>query len=424
MLGKKVENHLNVGVMVCDIDLVIYEWNNWLEVHTNIKESDIIGKKLHEVLENIDIVIFKKKIKTALVLKSYTFMTPLHNEYIIPIPMDRFSNAELKFMYQIAHVSPLDLEKQKVVISIYDQSEVVIAKKRLHNEMENVKDLNYNLQRDKNIIDKNLMMLKCTLDGYIEDASSAFLNFYEYTLDELIGEEPKVLRHEDMPSILFKEMWETIKSNKTWRGEIKNKSKSGNENWIDTIISPLIDINGNPTHYTAIYHDITDKKRLEELSKKDPLTKLYNRRYFDILCENEMNNKRKNKKMSLALIDIDYFKRINDTYGHKVGDTVLIEFSKILQDSMRESDICARIGGEEFIVILNNTDLVSADIAMTKFKNNIEKHNFETVGHITCSIGVSDKHESDMKDDLYKRADKNLYRAKSGGRNRVIGSSI
>ncbi|MFK2823863.1 diguanylate cyclase [Arcobacter sp. YIC-80] len=161
-------------------------------------------------------------------------------------------------------------------------------------------------------------------------------------------------------------------------------------------------------------------KRLEELSITDKLTSLYNRTKIDDTLQRQLKyTKRYNEDFSLILIDIDFFKKINDTYGHQVGDTILKEFAQILKDNIRQTDTVGRWGGEEFIIICPKTNLEEANIVSQKIKNKIEKTSFSTINNCTASFGISTyKKGLDIKD-IVKNADEALYKAKSNGRNTI-----
>lgn len=166
---------------------------------------------------------------------------------------------------------------------------------------------------------------------------------------------------------------------------------------------------------------------MEEMATRDPLTDLANRRSFRSSLKDEFNRfLRFGDPVSLLLADLDHFKKINDTYGHPRGDTVLKETARIILDAMRAVDLVARFGGEEFAVIMPSTDLDGACIAAERVRAAIEAHHFEGLpeaGVITVSVGVARLSEDveDM-DALIKMADDALYRAKESGRNRVEGA--
>ncbi len=176
--------------------------------------------------------------------------------------------------------------------------------------------------------------------------------------------------------------------------------------------------------YLIILSDITEfqlqKFEYKKIASTDNLTQLSNRFQFNILFEQEIKNTQRNdSSLSLIFIDLDHFKNINDTYGHDIGDLVLKEFATVLQDNVRNSDILARWGGEEFILLLPNTPLDKAIEVAEGIRKKIEDYDFNDNGKLTCSLGISTFHQEDNEKTLVKRADEALYKAKSNGRNRV-----
>ena len=172
-------------------------------------------------------------------------------------------------------------------------------------------------------------------------------------------------------------------------------------------------------------------RQLEELLDKvnymaitDVLTGLYNRRRFhDVLSTEYERAKRYAVPFSLVMLDIDYFKKVNDTYGHSVGDVVLREVATILKNSIREIDTAARYGGEEFVVVLPNTEKENAQIFAERIRQAIERHAFSGVNkNITVSIGIGGMPDAKVEDEdkLIRCADFALYRAKQSGRNRTV----
>ena len=161
------------------------------------------------------------------------------------------------------------------------------------------------------------------------------------------------------------------------------------------------------------------------LSMTDELTGLGNRRNFDATFEREFSrSKRYGAKLSLAIIDIDLFKNVNDKYGHLAGDYVLSEIGFILSQSFRKSDMAFRYGGEEFAVLLPETDSLQALIPLERLRKQIEQNVFEKDNfrmNITVSIGINSKvEECDNQDTFFENTDRALYKAKSEGRNKIV----
>jgi len=162
------------------------------------------------------------------------------------------------------------------------------------------------------------------------------------------------------------------------------------------------------------------ESQLERLATFDKLTNIFNRYKMDLALEEQIEiAKRYNRDLSIIFFDIDHFKLINDDYGHKVGDIVLKELTKLVEKSIRKSDIFGRWGGEEFLIILPETTKEEAILLAEKLRKNIENHKFKKIKILTCSFGVTDYKKDDTFETIITRVDKKLYVAKKSGRNRV-----
>ncbi|MDD2267358.1 sensor domain-containing diguanylate cyclase [Sulfuricurvum sp.] len=205
--------------------------------------------------------------------------------------------------------------------------------------------------------------------------------------------------------------------------DLKIVTRSGEIRWFYIAIS-TVKFQGKWTGLgTAI--DMTERKimekKLEYIAQTDPLTGLYNRLKFDDIIQREISfGKRHGTPLSLIYMDIDYFKRINDTYGHDIGDTVLKEIAQITRDVLRVSDYPFRWGGEEFIIVCPGTDLQEIKILSERLRQKIAENNFAVVDKVTVSIGITQYCDNKSVDDMIKRADQALYIAKEHGRNRVV----
>lgn len=159
------------------------------------------------------------------------------------------------------------------------------------------------------------------------------------------------------------------------------------------------------------------------LSLTDALTGLYNRRHFNAELEREfMRSKRYGGNLCIAIIDIDFFKKINDTYGHLCGDYVLKEVAYLILENFRKTDMVFRYGGEEFVVIMTETSLENSLIPLERLRKTIENNNFIYKGKkitVTISIGV-ETNQTDTTDEFLNNADKALYQAKQNGRNQTV----
>ena len=279
---------------------------------------------------------------------------------------------------------------------------------------------NYQLEKYMEIIDANVIVSSTDCKGIITEVSEAFCKISGYSKEELIGQSHHLIRHPDMPASLYKELWERLLKGLPWRGDMKNLHKDGSAYWVDAIISPRYDESGVILGYTAIRQDITDKKRIEEISIRDPLTGLYNRLKLDELFARYISLTKRHKGfLSIIMLDIDKFKLVNDTYGHQVGDMLLQQISKLLRDNLRLEDALGRWGGEEFFILLPSTSLSAALSLAELLRESTQKFIFPVVGTKTISLGVATFHEGDDEKSMIGRADEALYKAKANGRNRV-----
>ena len=161
--------------------------------------------------------------------------------------------------------------------------------------------------------------------------------------------------------------------------------------------------------------------KLQTLAKTDSLTQLYNRSKIDEELALRLKEFHRHERVfSVIMVDIDFFKSVNDIYGHLVGDSVLQEIANILKSNIRETDIVGRWGGEEFLIICKETTLEGAYTLAENIRNVIDKHDFETVGHKTASFGVAQMQKDFRIEDLIKAADDALYAAKDNGRNKTV----
>jgi two-component system, cell cycle response regulator len=179
-------------------------------------------------------------------------------------------------------------------------------------------------------------------------------------------------------------------------------------------------------HGTLIENDLDERiRRTTILSLTDPLTGIYNRLklHESINREVERRQERRHEQRNipcLIMFDIDHFKRVNDSFGHQVGDSVLIELISLVGKLIRKSDTIARWGGEEFIILTTNMDLEGSTRLAERIRRKVDGHAFKKVGHVTCSFGVTRLQGGDSPEELLKRVDMAMYRAKQSGRNQVI----
>jgi len=262
--------------------------------------------------------------------------------------------------------------------------------------------------------------------GVIQWTNPAFCRLSGYSQQEAAGQTPRLLKSGQMPQEFFRILWETILKGRRWSGEVIERHKDGNLYTVSQTITPITDDEGAITHFIAIHEDITAKKldqeRIQHMAHYDALTGLPNRAlFYDRLGQSARKAKRSQGGLALLFMDLDGFKKVNDTLGHHVGDLLLVLVADRLRQCVRESDTVARLGGDEFIIILN--DARERD-QVARVAEKIIEHiarPFELEGQearIGISIGIarySDGIGSD--DDLVINADQAMYAAKLAGKN-------
>lgn len=208
------------------------------------------------------------------------------------------------------------------------------------------------------------------------------------------------------------------------RGEVQQPCKNGELIWVE--ISLHLRYNSSlEIEIVGVSRNIQDRKNAEKgslyFSSHDYLTGCYNRAFFEKNAIEELErSNRYHNPLSLLMLDLDYFKRINDTYGHMAGDEVLKQVSETVSGIIRSTDIFGRFGGEEFVVLIPETSVNGAVQVAEKIRLAIEKAVWPVDEIITVSIGVVERNLNESLDDLYRRVDHQLYQAKTAGRNRVV----
>ena len=263
-------------------------------------------------------------------------------------------------------------------------------------------------------------------ENRIVAVNAAFTRLTGYEASEALGQNPRILSAGRAEPELYQAMWQALESESYWQGEIWDRRKDGRlfPKWL--VISVIRNAAGEVENYVACFTDISERKeaadRLLHLAYHDPLTHLPNRLAFDSQLELIIRScSRDNQQMALMLIDLDRFKTVNDTLGHHVGDDLLKSVALRLRECVRASDIVARLGGDDFVVVLPNIEsaLSAASVAGKVQRFLADRHDVgEYQLYATPSIGISvfpsDGRDSDT---LLRNADVAMYHAKSAGRN-------
>ncbi len=273
-------------------------------------------------------------------------------------------------------------------------------------------------------------MTTSDLNGKITEISQAYIEFTGYKREDVIGKNHSIFRNHDLDKSVIKHLWDTLHNDNIWKGELKNNKFSGEAYWIDTIITPLYDINNVKIGYASIKNDITDKKRLKELSIQDPLTLIHNRRYFDSYFKRELNRSGwKKEKFALLLLGIDYYVEYKDLHGRIVAEKALLQISDALKESLSSKTYeLFKVTEAEFAIILLNYDdsyiknlseqLLSSveDLKIQNTQSTISDYFTISIGGINVATDVHNLYSSD----IYNITDENLSKAKNQGRNSAV----
>jgi diguanylate cyclase (GGDEF)-like protein/PAS domain S-box-containing protein len=284
-------------------------------------------------------------------------------------------------------------------------------------------------QQERNLLAKALndspdCVLITDIQNKIVFVNTGFEQLTGYKQDEVLGKEP---------SFLWNAMSDALPNNSNsapsdkithFRLQEPNLQKDGSLFYVDQSIAHITDDAGKITHYVSFSKDSTDRLKqelaLKDLASRDPLTGLLNRRSGEHLLKQYDDEKRQSKKLlCLIMIDIDNFKKINDTFGHAIGDQILISSSQLLKNKARNTDSVIRWGGEEFLIIVPDSRLQDGLEFAERIRKSIEQHTEEVVGRITASFGVAELSPDETTASLLNRADKALYKAKLEGKNCV-----
>ncbi|MBW7903063.1 MAG: EAL domain-containing protein [Rhodocyclaceae bacterium] len=262
--------------------------------------------------------------------------------------------------------------------------------------------------------------------GTIEYVNDRMLQICGYAREDMIGRNPRLLKSGETPPETYATMWQMLTAGREWRGELKNRNRSGEVFWCLESISPIFDEHGRTSHYVAVIEDINERKfaesTIERLAFYDPLTDLPNRRLMHQRLETAAARcQRSGRRLALLYLDLDRFKVVNDTLGHSAGDQVLKEAARRLLGVLRDSDTLARLGGDEFAILLEDIDqagdvtpVAGRIIAGMQAPFRIEDK--EMV--VTASVGIS-LYPTDAADieTLVRNADASMYLAKQAGKN-------
>jgi diguanylate cyclase (GGDEF)-like protein/PAS domain S-box-containing protein len=288
--------------------------------------------------------------------------------------------------------------------------------------------------------------------GVITWVNAAACRMTGYTVHELVGSPTSLLKSGAHDAAFYADLWATVMSGCTWQGAIINRRKDGSFYHEEQTIAPVAGPTGEITHFIAVKQDVTERIRAEQVLRetrdelarhvaeieglhamlrdqaiRDPLTSLFNRRYLDETLPRELANARRDgTAVTIAVIDIDFFKRINDRHGHTTGDKVLVELGRILRAQSRSGDVACRYGGEEFVVVLLGAGLGDGVRRAEGWRDSFRSTTVSDgpgLVRSTLSAGLAEWQPGESAEQLFARADAALYLAKDAGRDRVVAAT-
>jgi len=265
-------------------------------------------------------------------------------------------------------------------------------------------------------------------DNKIVMVNPAFTQITGYPAYEATGQNPRMLSSGRQSPEFYTHMWKTLAATGKWRGEIWNRRRNGEiyAEWLS--VNRICDSNGKLTHHVAVFSDISRRKATEEqlhhMAHHDALTGLPNRTLFmDRLRQSLSKDKRDQARLAVMFLDLDQFKPVNDLYGHNTGDLLLQQVAQRLRDCMRESDTVARIGGDEFCVVLPSIEAAQEALLVAERILHTLRQPFrpnEITVHIAGSLGIAIYPDhGENADTLLRNADIAMYWAKADGRDRL-----
>ncbi len=310
---------------------------------------------------------------------------------------------------------------------LHDQQRNVIGAFHVGRDITRHKQMQLELRKLRTAIEQSPATVVITdIAGTIQYVNPAFTSTTGYTAEEVLGGNPRILKSGEKSQQHYAAMWNQLLKGEPWAGTFQNKRKDGSLFWEDAVIAPVRDAEGRITQFIAIKQDITQRREVEEhvtfLASHDPLTKLPNR-----LAGKEQMDKaiveavESRQKAALMFLDVDHFKRINDSLGHLIGDHLLQALVKRLGRCLRGVGKLSRHEGDEFLIVLGNVEDSGAILQLAEQIREQTSHPFQVDGFelsSTVSIGAAVYPDDGLSfEELHRHADLAMYVAKKAGRN-------
>lgn len=300
-----------------------------------------------------------------------------------------------------------------------DDEVLMSAKQRLRFFMKELEDQRF-------AFDQHCIIVVADADGTFTDANVQFSELSGYSRSELIGSSFKRFGGDYQNDRILKDIFETMNVGKVWQGELSLVKRSGERYWLETTFVPFVNEDGTLRNVVAIHTDITEQKLayadMIHQAQYDALTGLPNRALLlDRLGQMLRNSRRNHAQVAVLFLDLDDFKKINDSLGHEVGDELLIEVGRRLKGVIRDQDTVGRLGGDEFLVLLNGTEYkedveIVARKIIESIREPIAVEEYQLVVGVSIGISIYPT-DGNTESELLRHADSAMYNAKKMGRN-------
>lgn len=394
---------INEGIIVTDKEGKITLMNRMAEIFTGWPQASVIGQAFADIFLTYHRQTREKK--PVIIDDMVCVGCQGSIDDVILVSRD---GTERFIMGTVANMVAKDGGITGVVISFRDITKEYLQAKEIDGF------LNVNLD----------MLCVTDLAANFHKVNKKFEEILGYKTEELVGESYLSFIHEeDIPGTL--DAMKALTNQNALSGFTNRyRCKDGSYKYIEWHSQPGV---GGFIYSSA--RDVTEKKQKEEqllkIAVRDQLTGLYNRHYFNMILGEEMEKAdRYQQPLTLAILDLDHFKYVNDTWGHPIGDELLKLTAATAKKQLRGADLLIRFGGEEFVVLMPQTSTQGAIKALEKIRLAIENTDHPVTGKRTVSIGVAERATTEAFRDWYQRADEALYRAKQKGRNRVVAYEL
>lgn len=403
-LENILRSSIDQGIVATDLHLNITYFNPEAERIYNRLMCEVVGQPLKQIFST-DVINSIRLDQLHKIIQQQGELTFSHTQ--------QCDNGERIIESRITGIKTEDNTQLGYTLISHDVTEKLIAKEKL--------------TLASHVYENAIEGIMVTdASGTIQSVNPAFSKITGYNEAEVLGNNPRLMQSNRQPPEFYQKMWDTILATGSWQGEIWNRRKNGETYPQRLTISSVKDAAGKVSQYIGVFYDITKIKAHEDeirhLAYHDPLTELPNRLLFqDRLSQAILHARRKGTGLTLMFLDIDHFKKLNDTLGHLSGDLFLQKISAKFKSCLRDDDTVSRLGGDEFTILLEDIECIEGASKVARkilalFDAPFELDNNEI--YLGTSIGIARyPSNGDDAETLTRNADTAMYHAKAEGRN-------